>query len=105
MLEKRGFGTGQTVYVELLDEGVFVMRPAPGKWVGGNVYRLLPTPDYDEDLETWKFPPGSEVECAVEDHRGESVLVARSAAASRALRAERMYEVAEPPPPPLRPRK
>lgn len=101
MLEKQGFGTGRTVYVELLDEGVSVMRPAPGKWVGGNIYRLLPVPDYDEDLEPRKFPPGSEVECAFEDHRGETVLVARNAAvASGALRAERVCELAEPPPPP-----
>lgn len=99
MLEKWGFGTERIVYVELLDEGVFVMRPAPSEWVGGNVYRLLPVPDYDEDLETWKFPPGSEVECALEDHRGERVLVAQSAAASGALRAERVYEAAETPPP------
>lgn len=72
-----------TVYVELLDEGVSVMRPAPARRLSENAYRILPTSDYDPDAETWRFPPGSEVECAWERRSGENLLVAKRPASVR----------------------
>ena len=72
-----------TVYVELLDEGVFVMRPAPARRLSENAYRILPTSDYDPDVETWRFPPGSEVECVRERRSGETLLVAKRPASVR----------------------
>lgn len=71
------------VHVELLDEGVFVMRPAPARRLSENAYRILPTNDYDLDAETWRFPPGSDVECVRERRSGETLLVAKRPAAVR----------------------
>ena len=51
---------GQTiVYVLLLDEGVDVWRPVEAVPLGGDRYRLLPTRDYDREIEVWEFLPGS----------------------------------------------
>ena len=44
--------TETTVYVDLLDEGVFVMRPFAGRRLSENIYRLLPTDGYDPEVET-----------------------------------------------------
>jgi hypothetical protein len=66
----------RTIYVELLDEGTTVVRPTQGEALAGDVYRLLPTPDYDPDDEHWEFPPGSVVRCVKEIRDGEEVLVA-----------------------------
>jgi hypothetical protein len=49
-----------TVYVELLDEGVSVLRPVTAERVGEGLYRLVGTPD---ETETWRFPPGDVVRC------------------------------------------
>lgn len=69
--------TETTVYVDLLDEGVFVMRPAAGCHLSENIYRLLPTDGYNPEVETWRFAPGSAVECVWERHSGEDLLVAK----------------------------
>lgn len=65
------------IFVELLDEGTAVSRPTQARLVGPQEYLVLPTPDYDPEIEHWEFPPGSVVQCALEHlHLGE-VLVAR----------------------------
>jgi hypothetical protein len=51
------------IYVELLDEGTPTIRPTSGIHIADNIYRLLPTPNYDPEDETWLFPPGSLVQC------------------------------------------
>jgi hypothetical protein len=48
----------QTVYVELLDEGVDVWRPVEAESDGDAVVRL---PDHAPEGEQWAFPPGSRV--------------------------------------------
>jgi hypothetical protein len=53
----------ETVYVELLDEGVDVWRPVQAQVEGDGVYRL---PDSAPADETWAFPAGSRVRC---EHR------------------------------------
>ena len=55
--------TTTIVYVELLDEGVRVWRPAEAEELGGGRYRLIATPDYDDSTESWKFVPGTVVRC------------------------------------------
>ena len=65
-----------TIYVHLLDEGTTVVRPTQGAPLGGDVYRILPTPDYEPDDEHWQFPPGSIVRCVRETRDGDEVLVA-----------------------------
>ncbi len=68
------------VYVPLLNEGTSVLRPTHGVKLGDNVYRVLPTRDYDPDDEEWEFPPGSVVECIQETRDGREILVARKKA-------------------------
>ena len=76
-----------TVYVELLDEGTFVMRPVEARPLTEHIFEILPSPDYDPDLETWRFAPGSKVEC-VWTHRGnEHLLVAKRLALASTARA------------------
>lgn len=70
----------QTIYVPLLNEGTSVIRPTQGVQLGENLYRVLPTQDYDPNDEEWEFPPGSVVECLVESRDGQEILVARKKA-------------------------
>lgn len=66
-----------TIYVELLEEGTKVLRPTRASVLPGEIYRLLPTPDYDPADERWEFLPGNLVRCAREIWGNEEVLVAR----------------------------
>jgi len=65
-----------TVYVALLNEGTSVVRPTQAVKLGKNLYRVLPTQDYDPNDEEWEFPPGSVVECTLENRSGQEILVA-----------------------------
>jgi hypothetical protein len=54
-----------TVYVQLLDEGVDVVRPVEAEVLAGGLYRLLPPEEgYNPEVEVWEFPPYSIVTCA-----------------------------------------
>jgi hypothetical protein len=66
-----------TIYIPLLNEGTSVVRPTQGIKLGENLYRELPTQDYDPNEVEWAFPPGSVVECVLESRSGRDVLVAR----------------------------
>lgn len=55
-------GAISEIFVSLLDEGVQVWRPVQAEHLQSNVYRIANQP-YDEKIETWQFPPGSEVIC------------------------------------------
>jgi hypothetical protein len=50
----------QTIYVELLDEGVDVWRPVEATVEADGAFRL---PDHAPRDEAWRFPPGSVVRC------------------------------------------
>lgn len=50
----------QTVYVELMDEGVDVWRPVEATVEADGTFRL---PDEAPDDEVWRFAPGSVVRC------------------------------------------
>jgi len=67
-----------TIFVELLNEGTYVLRPITGEKVSEGKFRLIATSNYDPDLETWRFTPGTIVECEWEDHDGERLLVAKA---------------------------
>jgi hypothetical protein len=69
-----------TIYIPLLNEGTPVVRPTQAVKLGENLYRVLPTQDYDPNDEEWGFPPGSVVECVLETRSGREVLVARKRA-------------------------
>ena len=75
--ETDSFTDMDTIFIQLLHEGTFVMRPAKGRRISGNRYEIIATPDYDEDVETWEFTPGSTVDCIWEQHCGKWVLVAK----------------------------
>jgi len=47
------------VYVRLLSEGTEVSRPTHAIPLGDDLFRLLPTEDYDHADEEWEFTPGS----------------------------------------------
>ncbi len=53
------------IYVQLFDEGVPTARPTKAIYIGNELYRVLPTPDYDPEDEVWEFLPGSLVRCKV----------------------------------------
>jgi hypothetical protein len=51
----------ETIYIELLDEGVQVWRPVEAERRQDGLYRILSKPP--DETEAWKFPPGSVVRC------------------------------------------
>ncbi len=65
------------IYINLLNEGTDVLRPADAVEISPNVFRILESNDYDTEDEEWEFPPGSTVECRVEKRNGEEMLVAK----------------------------
>jgi hypothetical protein len=58
----------QTIYVELLDEGVTVDRPVEATQDRDGAFRLPATAPADE---LWRFEPGSRVVCERQDIGGE----------------------------------
>jgi hypothetical protein len=55
--------TPQTVYVQLLNEGTEVWRPAPAIALTADVFELLRPEGYGETEEEWQFLPGTRVYC------------------------------------------
>jgi hypothetical protein len=51
------------IYIELLEEGTDSWRPTMAEALGDNLFRVLPTPNYDPYDELWAFLPGSVVRC------------------------------------------
>jgi hypothetical protein len=54
----------QTIYVELIDEGVTVYRPVEATRDPDGAFRL---PDKAPADEVWRFDPGSRVLCELRD--------------------------------------
>lgn len=65
------------IYIPLLDEGVSVVRPTQAEWVKDDIFKVLPTDDYDPDNEHWQFPPGTLVICEPEIREDKALLVAQ----------------------------
>jgi len=42
-----------------LDEGTEVFRPTTAHDLGGGVFKVLPSPNYDPEDEEWEFIPGT----------------------------------------------
>ena len=67
----------EKVYVELLEEGTDTWRPTQAIPLGNNLYKLLPTPDYNPKDEIWQFLPGTVVRCVDRrDEKLQKILVA-----------------------------
>ena len=69
----------ETIHVPLLDEGIDVWRPVLARRVSGDSYLILDQ-DYDRDVETWEFEPGTVVKCREEERDGRRILVATAPA-------------------------
>jgi hypothetical protein len=66
-----------TIYVQLLDEAVDVLRPVPAEPLGGAMFRIRSDAVVPDD-EVWEFVPGDEVMCHEQVHDGDKILVAVS---------------------------
>jgi len=66
----------ETIYVELLDEGVDVWRPVDAGPLGEGRYQLLAPADYDPETETWALLPGTVVRREVRRLGGGPVFIA-----------------------------
>jgi len=64
------------ICVRLLDEGTETVRPTQGVALGNNVYKLLPTSNYDPEDERWEFLPGSIVRCEKSNNYTKPCLLA-----------------------------
>lgn len=51
------------IYVRLLNEGTDVSRPTYATDLGEGQFTLLAPSNYDPEIETWEFLPGSRVRC------------------------------------------
>ena len=58
------------LYVRLLDEGTEVFRPTRALKLGGGLFKLVASSNYDPARETWEHSPGATVR--VELHHGVS---------------------------------
>jgi hypothetical protein len=56
------------LHVRLLNEGTEVFRSTRGLKLGGGLFKLVASPDYNPALETWELLPGATVR--VELHHG-----------------------------------
>jgi len=65
-----------TIHVRLLGEGTEVARPVEAVKVGDGLYEILPTPNYDPNIETWEFPPGSIVRLSKDKRQDGEILLA-----------------------------
>jgi hypothetical protein len=79
----------ETIYIALLDEGTAVRRPAPAYRRTDGRYIVLKPKDYDPELESWEFPPGSVVECENTTTAAGDVLAAVREANDEVLGADR----------------
>ena len=71
------------IYIQVLEEGTDTARGTQAVDLGGGVYKILPTPNYDPEDEIWEFLPGSFVKCIVTtDDKGNDILLAVEQVAS-----------------------
>ena len=55
----------KTIYINLLDEGIEVVRPVKAHKIRGNIYKILENEHIDCDDEIWEFPRNSIIECKI----------------------------------------
>lgn len=66
-----------TIYIDLPEEGSPTIRPTEAVPLGNDLYKVLPTPDYDPEDEVWQFLPDSVVRCVKKiGYRGNEILLA-----------------------------
>jgi hypothetical protein len=73
-----------TIYVPLIDEGVEVWRPVQSRRLSADTYLIL-NQEYDRNLESWAFEPGTVVRCQARKLNGQEILVASEVAYAAAV--------------------
>lgn len=58
------------LHVRLLNDGTEAFRPTRGLKLGGGLFKLVASPDYDPNDETWEYLPGTTVRVVL--HHGLS---------------------------------
>ena len=64
-----------TIYVALMDEGIDVWRPVEARKIARDTF-LIVDQDYDREVETWQFEPGTLVRCRRARRNGRQIIVA-----------------------------
>ena len=67
----------EIIYIPLINEGTFVLRPTKAEKINDDIYRILDIEKYDPEDENWKFPPGTIVRCEKEMRNGILLLIAK----------------------------
>lgn len=67
----------QIIYVELLNEGTFVLRPVQAQKISDDIYEISLSNEYDSTLEDWAFLPGDVVFCERKMSNQEMILMAK----------------------------
>lgn len=62
------------IYVLIPEDDAF--KPVNAEVIGMNVYKILPTADYDPANAEWEFVPGTIVRCEERNYRGMDYLLA-----------------------------
>lgn len=65
------------LFIPVLNEGTYVLRPTQGLILGPNEAHVLPTPGYNPCDEEWEFPPGTKVRFIKETRSGKELLIAK----------------------------
>ena len=65
----------ETIYVALMDEGIDVWRPVAARKIAPDTFLILDQ-DYDREVETWQFEPGTVVRCRRKRRNGRQIIVA-----------------------------
>lgn len=68
-------GERTTIYVALMNEGIDVWRPVEARRIAPDAFLILDQ-DYDPQVETWQFQPGTTVRCRKERRNGRQILIA-----------------------------
>jgi hypothetical protein len=62
------------IYVLIPEDDAY--KPVQAIAVGTNLYKILPTSDYDPANAEWEFAPGTVVRCEERSYRGKDYLLA-----------------------------
>jgi hypothetical protein len=64
------------IHIRLLHEGTECSRPTEALDLGNDLFKVLPTSNYDPGDEVWEFPPESIVRCEIRRSEGKEFLLA-----------------------------
>ncbi|HAX91567.1 MAG TPA: hypothetical protein DCY07_05075 [Rhodospirillaceae bacterium] len=64
------------IHIRLLNEGTETARATEAVQIAEGLFKVLPTPNYDPEDETWEFLPGSVVECKMSNQYARPCLLA-----------------------------